>query len=46
MEPDGAQVLIQPGWESIPGLPNRFTNTGSRKVRTGSLDWITGRRIY
>jgi hypothetical protein len=28
-----------PGWESIPGLLKRFTNTGSRKARTiGSLD--------
>jgi hypothetical protein len=35
----GAQELIKPGWESIPRLLNRFTNTGSRKVRTtGSLD--------
>jgi hypothetical protein len=25
----GAQELIPPGWELIPGLHKRFTNTGS-----------------
>jgi hypothetical protein len=25
----GAQESIPPGWESIPGLLKRFTNTGS-----------------
>jgi hypothetical protein len=25
----GAPESIPPGWESIPGLPNRFTKTGS-----------------
>ncbi len=32
----GAQESIPPGWESIPGLLKRFTNTGSGEKGEGA----------
>jgi hypothetical protein len=33
----GAQESIQPGWESIPGLLKRSTNTGSGRMHCGCI---------
>jgi hypothetical protein len=33
----GAQESIPPGWDSIPGLLKRFTNTGSASISLLSI---------